>query len=220
MSDDPAYRNYWRRKQLLAGPLPPFPVRRWWSDPGLSDIERTYFEAIADRDSLLDVGAGDLRVMHKFQQAGFRGEYHTQDIGTEYPYTYRDLAAVQRRYAVVLCLDVLEHLTLRDGLNLLDRMVELLEPGGVLILQTPNARCLSDPFSWDMTHVQCYNITDLWAYLTSLGLSVQPFRVRFAPARRPPLEAVRALVSDFLITRLLSQDYAENLAFLARKPAD
>lgn len=58
-----------------------FPVLRWWETTGLCDSEQVIFDAIRTSPSLLDIGAGDLRIMRKLQAAGYRGEHHTQDIG-------------------------------------------------------------------------------------------------------------------------------------------
>src|SRR5438445_13074939 len=119
MKDELVFRGYWRRKRLLAGGVPQFPLCHWWPDVGLSAAEQVIFEAVRGAASLLDVGAGDLRVMHKFQAAGFKGRYDTQDIGQEYPYTFRDVAETCGPYGAILCLDVIEHLTLAEGLELL-----------------------------------------------------------------------------------------------------
>jgi hypothetical protein len=218
MSRTRAYRNYWERKRLRSGSVPDFPVRRWWESDGLSQIEQLYFDAVREAPSLLDVGAGDLRMKQKLTAAGYAGEYHTQDIGPEYAHTYRDLAQVERRYGAVLCLDVIEHLPLEEGLSLLERLVELLEPSGTLVIQTPNARCIRSPLGWDMTHLHLYNVEDLWAYLTAAGLETRGYRVVFAPRRRSPLAALRFATGALVTTRLLGADYADNIAVLARKP--
>lgn len=213
-----AYLNYWKRKQLQAS-APHFPVRRWWKTDGLCDVERVYFDALRGAASVLDVGAGDLRIRDKFVAAGYRGTYHTQDVGTEFEYTYRSLDEVTTRYDAVVCFDVLEHLRLEDGLALFLRLVELLNPGGVLLLQTPNARCVRFPMGWDMTHLHVYNVGDLWAFATALGLSADGYRVWFAPPRFSPLGWVRATVGRAVVTRVLDCDYADNIALVVRKPA-
>jgi hypothetical protein len=214
-----AYATYWQRKRLLAGSVPHFPLVRWWPTDALCDIEQVYFDAVKAAPRLLDIGAGDLRVMKKFQAAGFAGEYHTQDVGTEFAYTYCDLGAVSGFYDAVLCLDVIEHLPLEQGLALIAHAVSLLAPGGVLVLQTPNARCIRDPMSWDMTHLHLYNLPDLWAFATTLGLQASGYRVVFGPARRPGLWTRGiGMLGKFVVTRLLGCDYADNIALVAQRP--
>ena len=219
MAGHPAYETYWKRKELLRRSFPSFPVRRWWETDGLCEIERVYFAAIREAPSLLDVGAGDLRVMRKLQTAGYRGEYHTQDIGDGGPWTYGDLAEVRRPYGAVLCLDVLEHLPLESGIVLLRRLVELLSAGGVLVVQTPNAAYLPDPRSWDMTHVHTYALHDLWAFFVCEGLQADGYRVVLGPEREGPIAALRSGVQRWTKRKLLGCDFANNAAIIARKKA-
>jgi hypothetical protein len=213
-----AYATYWQRKQLLTGPVPHFPVRRWWPTDGLCEIERVYFDAVRGVTRILDVGAGDLRIMNKFQTAGFTGEYHTQDIGNEFTYTFTDLDQASGPYGAILCLDVIEHLHLEAGLSLIARMISLLAPSGILILQTPNAHCVRSPLAWDMTHMQIYNLPDLWAYVTTFGLEATGCRIVFQSGPRLGMwSRIRGLFGQFVTTRLLGADYADNIALLARK---
>ena len=216
---DLAYAKYWQRKQLLLA-CPHFPRRRWWPTDGLCEIERTYYEAIAGKASLLDVGAGDLRMMRKFQSAGFRGEYHTQDIGGEYAHTYRDLDEVQRTYDAIVCFDLIEHLPLGDGLTLIHKLLSLLNSSGVLLLQTPNGRCIRSAYGTDMTHLHLYNIPDLWAYLRAEGYEATGYRVPFSQPTSNPIARLKQAISAYLITRLIGADYADNIALIARKPFD
>jgi len=194
-------------------------VRRWWDTGGLCDIERIYFDAVRDSPSLLDVGAGDLRIMRKLQAAGYRGEYHTQDIGDGGPWTYADLSEVRRSYGAVLCLDVLEHLPLADGIALLNRMLELLQPEGVLVVQTPNAAYLPEPRSWDMTHVHTYALHDLWAFFSVAGLETTGYRVVLGPERGGLTGTLRSSLQWWVKQKLLGCDFANNVAVIARKPA-
>ena len=207
------------RKKLLRQGTPRFPVRRWWETDDLCEIEQIYFDAIRASSSVLDVGAGDLRIMNKVQRAGYGGEYHTQDVGTEGTYTYRDLDEIRRRYGAILCLDVVEHLTLREGLTLIRKMISLLEGGGVLVIQTPNASYIPDPRSWDMTHMQTYNPGDLWAFLTCEGLETTAYRVVLRDRNPGPIDSARLAVTAYVKSRVLGCDYANNIAVIARKPA-
>lgn len=213
---DLAYANYWKRKDLLRNP-PSFPTKYWWSDSSFSEIEQVIFDCIKSKATLLDVGAGDLRIQQKFYKAGFQGIYHTQDIGQEFNYTYLTLEEIDQKYGAVICFDTLEHLELRPGLALLHQLVDRVERGGVLVIQTPNARCVSNPMNWDMTHLHCYNIHDLWAYLTALGLKVEGYRVIFGNPSKNPLQKCSELLSRLFVTRFLGADYAANIVLIAQK---
>lgn len=215
---DLAYHLYWQRKRLLSNSIPHFPLLRWWPTDNLCEIEQVYFQAIQSARCVLDVGAGDLRLMKKFRAAGYQGEYHTQDIGNEYTYTYRDLSEIKIKYDAILCLDVIEHLNLNDGLTLVQQLSTLLTLGGTLILQTPNARCIRNPMGWDITHLHIYNLPDLWSFIQVLGFEANGYRVVFTRdasqwRQRSPCELLRR----FVITRVLGADYADNIAVIAKK---
>jgi hypothetical protein len=210
------YRFYWQRKSLRKE-LPHFPVRYWWPGEDLCEIEKIYFSAIRNAASLLDIGAGDLRLKHKFQRFGFGGEYDTQDVGAEFEYTYQDLRDVRCSYQAVLCLDVIEHLPLATGVEMLHRIHSLLRSSGVLVLQTPNARCIRNPLGTDMTHVHIYNLPDLWTYLNCLGFSVEGYRVAFRQTRRGPVNRIGEALKAAVASKLMGCDYADNIAIVARK---
>src|SRR5262249_55469439 len=106
---------------------------------------------------------------------------------------------------------------LEEGLALIHNLIELLSPRGVLVIQTPNAACVRHPLSWDMTHLHCYKIADLWAYLTHFGLDVKGFRVVFGPPSRSPIAYIRFLAGAYITTRLLGCDYADNILLIAHK---
>ena len=214
---DLSYWKYWERKQLQMQGMPHFPVLRWWASAGLAEIEAYFWEQAKSAGSILDIGAGDLRLKNKFIKAGFKGAYHTADVGSEYQHDYGNLDKVSRTYDAVLCIDVLEHLPLAEALRYLHRMESLLNPGGIMILQTANARCVRHPSSWDMTHLHAFNLPDLWAYARAMGMEAEGRRVVFAPKRRSPWGWLHFLVTSFLVTRFLGLDYADNIVLVARK---
>jgi len=210
------YANYWQRKALLSKQVPHFSVLRFAESEALSEVEALYFQRIQNAQAVLDFGAGDLRMQRKFRRAGYRGSYDTLDVAEGESYTYRSLDQVDKKYDVILCLDVLEHLPLQDGLELLTRLAALLVPGGSLVVQTPNARCDRHPSSWDMTHVHCYNAPDLWAFLRCLELEVTGHRVVFWRAGLG--FRLRHVVAKLIVTQFLGLDYADNIVMLAKRP--
>jgi len=217
MKSDLVYLNYWRRKELLSSKLPIFPLLKWWVSDDLCQSEELIYSEIRSRDKVLDVGAGDLKIMQKFHQAGYSGVYHTQDIGSEFKYDYASLDEIKHDYSAILCLDVIEHLPLTEGLYLIHQLIDLLSPDGVLIIQTPNARCVRNPLISDITHLHCYNLPDLWSYLTCMGLKVRGYRISFEPQVKRWIKSLSGLIGKYLITRVLGLDYADNIMIIAHK---
>jgi Methyltransferase domain len=213
---DLVYLNYWKRKQLSRS-VPTFPIRRHWRDGDqLSEVQEIIYDAIKNSSSVLDVGAGDLRLMRLLGQRGYGGVYHTQDIGREFAYTYSSLDEVGKTYGAVLCIDVLEHLTLEDGLSLLHRLLSLLERDGVLVMQTANANFVRHPLAWDMTHLHAYNPQDLWTYLTALGVDTTVYRVIFGR----PGAGLKQRLHEWLRAKLceeLTIDHCQNILIVGRK---
>jgi len=218
-SQNLVYLNYWKRKQLATHP-PTFPVRRHrWDIDELSDAHLLIYEAIRNASSVLDVGAGSMRFMQLVQRRGFAGRYDTQDIGTEFDYTYSDLDQVSQTYDAIVCMDVLEHLELADGVGFLHRLLSLINPGGVLAIQTPNANFHRHPLSWDMTHVHAYNPVDLWSYLTALGTDTMVYRVELGPPPAGLRDRVHARIRAWLASEL-QLDHCENLLAIVTKPRE
>lgn len=218
MQQNLVYFNYWKTKKLLQSEIPKFPVLKWWFSQELCELEQVIFSKLENKSTVLDVGAGDLRIMQKFKKAGYSDIYHTQDIGEEFKYTYTTLDEIRYQYSAILCLDVIEHLQLQEGLSLIHKLINLLAPDGVLFIQTPNGRCIRSPLASDMTHLHCYNINDLWAYLTCMGLEVEGYRSVFEAERETWKQRILNLVTRYIITRILGLDYADNIILIAYKP--
>ena len=102
---------------------------------------------------------------------------------------------------------------------MVQRMISLLEPGGALVIQTPNAAYIPEPRSWDMTHLHTYNAGDLWAYLKCEGLDAEIYRVALRDPHPGSIVAARLTITDYVKKKILGCDFANNIAAIARKPA-
>jgi SAM-dependent methyltransferase len=120
----------------------------------------------------------------------------------------------------VTAFQVVEHLSLEDLVLLLDGALTALQPGGALILETPNPTNLTvgaSGFYIDPTHVRPLPPPLLEFLAKSRGFAdvevryVNPLRGDWPPPSGDPLDPVRAEVSWWLFG---PQDYA----IVARKP--
>jgi 2-polyprenyl-3-methyl-5-hydroxy-6-metoxy-1,4-benzoquinol methylase len=79
----------------------------------------------------------------------------------------------QNHYACISAFNLLEHLSKEDILPFLTAVLEALKPGGVFLLEIPNANSLfgSRTRYWDFTHESSFTPTSLLQILTVTGFT-------------------------------------------------
>ena len=164
-----------------------------------------------------DYGAGDQALRQKFLAAGYRGSYETFDVSPEFETTWRDPEAIRGPFGAVLCLEVIEHMSLSEGLALRDRLLSFVQPGGWLVLSTPNPACIISPFSRDETHLQLYPLHDLITWALAAGLDVEARRVKLLPDR-VTLKTRVQMAAQRVICYLTGADRADGLIVISSRP--
>jgi predicted SAM-dependent methyltransferase len=163
----------------------------------------------------LDFGAGDKRLKGKFLSAGFRGRYETLDMSAEDKHEYSSISQVAGPFDAILCLEVIEHMSLNDYVDLMDEFGKLLGPGGTLTIGTPNPLCVVPMWAGDPGHVQQYPLADLAADFVVRGYDVEAFRVRYGAW--PKGFAWLRFLAMRILCYLLSVDYAPGLVVIGKK---
>jgi SAM-dependent methyltransferase len=191
-------RPDWREKSAPSGPA--------------AELFRRHLQSAR---SVLDVGAGDRYWKDVLERLGLTIRYQSADIEHHHDHDFRDFLAVGSSFDAILMLELLEHLPIDLGLGFLEHAVELLNPGGVLVLGTPNARHPHQVWSADFTHIRPWPAHDLWALCTIAGLQpVEVYRQVLLTNKRRITMPVQLVLS-----RLLDFDLAYGLLVFAHKPA-
>jgi 2-polyprenyl-3-methyl-5-hydroxy-6-metoxy-1,4-benzoquinol methylase len=143
-----------------------------------------------------------------------RVAYESMDIDPRGEHEYRGLDEIRQRYECIGAFEVAEHIPPDDVLAWLTRLGELLEPGGRLVLSTPNT-FYPPAFLRDVTHRTplCYD--ELAALTTCAGL--QPTRI--VRIYHDPVH--RALLRRWLfgwLFRMIGIDFARQIVLVAEKP--
>jgi SAM-dependent methyltransferase len=175
---------------------------------------RLFVEHLAAAQTVLDVGAGDRYWSEVLLRIGIDAEYRSADLETRHHHDYGDFLMVEDRVDAILMLELIEHLPLELGLRFIEHAVELLNPGGVLVIGTPNAHHPHWVWSTCMTHVRPWPVQDLWATCRLAGLAdVSIYRQMLVTPRRRPIVPIQLALS-----KLMGIDAAQGIMLFGHKP--
>jgi len=215
---DKWYRDYWPRyceRNKLHATLRA-PCVSSSQDAPLNEIQSIIFDRTRGARRILDFGAGDNRVKRKFLAAGFQGSYETLDVAESQDHTYSSLQQVSGKFDAILCLEVIEHMSLNEYVELMDEFGKLLGPGGVLVVGTPNPLCVVPMWSLDTGHIQQYPLADLAADFVVRGFEVEAFRIWHGAWPKGIRKRLRLLAMRALCY-LLGVDYAHGIVVIGKK---
>ena len=203
------------------------------SEEELKERQRSYVQYFEGRENILDIGCGRGEFLELLRESGIKARGVDLDLDMVLLCRDKGLDAVRDdAFAYLAALpddsvggvfaaQVIEHLPPRRVIELVTLCYRKLAPGGVLILETPNPKCLmvfADSFYKDPSHVQPLHPDTMQFLLEATGF--HEVEVRFsAPVdsfmRIPLLQAPGADLERFNegIERLNSllfgfQDYA------------
>lgn len=211
--------TYWKllelRSKYPGAPL--IKIEQDWRErnPPAGPAAQLFKRHLAGVETILDVGAGDRLWESVFERLGIGARYLTSDIDLLHPHDYSDFLGIEDTFDAIVMLELLEHLPLETGLAFLQHAVNILNPGGVLVIGTPNAHHPHHVWSVDLTHVRPWPAHDLWALCVIAGLEgIEVYRQMLTSRKRRPL-----IPLQIGLARLLELDPAYGLLLFAHKSA-
>jgi SAM-dependent methyltransferase len=209
---------YWRLLEVRAK-FPGAPLIRIAPDwreksPPSGPAARLFVEHLAGARTVLDVGAGDRYWSEVLRRLGIDADYRSADLETRHSHDYGDFLSVEENVDAVLMLELIEHLPLELGLRFIEHAIALLNPGGVLVIGTPNTHHPNWVWSSCVTHIRPWPVQDLWAICKIAGFTqVEVYRQMLVTPRRRLI-----LPAQLAISRLLGIDPAYGLLLFAHRP--
>jgi SAM-dependent methyltransferase len=170
-------------------------------------------ENIRDREKVLDIGASNRDLEGRLKRHYPSLVYKSMDIDHEQFHDFYSLEEIQESFDVVFLFEVIEHLDLEEGVQLLKRTYDLLNEGGRLILTTPNVFNPSR-FWRDATHKVAYCYDELGGLLLAQGFQIKAMYRTYSDAFHRYLFRRYVMAS---LHRYLGIDFAKSILVIAEK---
>ena len=168
---------------------------------------------LKDGESILEIGAFNRDLENRIRRHYRHVLYSSMDIDPAYPHDYASFEEIRERFDMVLLFEVIEHLGLEEGKEMIRQINGVLNPGGRVILTTPN---IFKPGQYwkDATHRTPYHYADLGALFLREDFELVEVRRVFNEPFVPFL--LKASLFSFLF-RFLGIDFSKSILLVARK---
>lgn len=115
---------------------------------------------LREGESVLEIGAFNRNLAKRIRKYYPHVQYKSMDIDPTYPHDYSSFEEIKEKFDLVLLFEVIEHLTLKDGREIVAKIYQVLKEGGRVILTTPNIYTPGQYWK-DITHLTPYHYEEL-----------------------------------------------------------
>jgi SAM-dependent methyltransferase len=173
-------------------------------------------ENIRDGEKILDIGASNRNLEERLKRHYPNLIYKSMDVDQEQAHDFYSLEEIQETFDVVFLFEVIEHLELEEGLNVLEKVYGLLHGGGRLILTTPNV--FNPSRYWrDATHKVAYCYDELGGLLLAEGFEIKAMYRTYNDAFHRYLFRLYVMAP---LHRYLCIDFAKSILVIAEKKSN
>jgi len=168
---------------------------------------------LKDGEKVLEIGASNRELEKRIKDTFPRVVYKSLDIDPAYRHDYSSLDEVREPFDLVLLFEVIEHLSLEEGRQMVARLPAILNPGGRVILTTPNVYTPGQYWK-DVSHLVPYHYEELGGLFLSQGLNIVEMRRLFRKSLAGFILKGYCLSPLF---RFLGIDFSDSILLVARK---
>jgi SAM-dependent methyltransferase len=172
-------------------------------------------KTIRDGEKVLDIGASDRNLQERLKRHYPKLIYKSMDIDRERFHDFYSLEEIRESFDVVFLFEVIEHLNLEEGVQLIRKIYDLLHEEGRLILTTPNVFNPSR-FWRDATHKEAYCYDELGGLLLARGFQIKAMYRTYNDAFHRYLFRLYVMAP---LHRYLGIDFAKSIPIAEKRPS-
>lgn len=178
--------------------------------PRYSDV---LFREAVNPVRLLEIGAGDRDLKNKIQKNWPDCLYFSFDIDPNGGHDFSELEDISGTYDMVCMFEVIEHVSPALALATLKKCYDVLDPGGMLLVSTPNIY-YPPGFLRDATHVTPWCYDELGGIVSLAGFEVKKI---FRLYKESLMERLVKRYLFYAVFRILGIDFARQIMLMAVK---
>jgi predicted SAM-dependent methyltransferase len=143
-----------------------------WDVPLIKKRSHLLRGILRDGMNLLDIGAGMKGMKGEIENLGIKLSYKSMDVDKSNQHDYYDVDSINEKFDATIMFEVIEHMSLQEGLELLKKLYATTNERGIIILSTPN---IFNPARYmrDATHQTFYAYDELCGLLNIAGFDVK-----------------------------------------------
>lgn len=184
-----------------------------WDIPLIKKRSHLLRGTLRDGMTLLDIGAGMKGMKKEIENIGIKLTYKSMDVDRSNQHDYYDIGSISETFDVIIMFEVIEHMSLQEGLDLMKRLFSIMNEKGIIVLSTPN---IFNPsrFMRDATHQTFYAYDELCGLLNIANFNIKELYRSYNDAFHRYFLKVYMLGWLF---RLLGIDYAYSIFVVGEK---
>lgn len=168
---------------------------------------------LKDGEAVLEIGAHDRALGERIRRHRPHVVYKSLDIDPSYPHDYASFDEIEETFDLLLLFEVIEHLSVDDGMEMIGKIYRVLKPGGRAILTTPDVYAPGQYWK-DATHLTPYHYEEIGGLFLSQHFDVLEI---CRLVREPWLQYVMKAYLFFPLFRFMGIDFAKSILLAARK---
>jgi 2-polyprenyl-3-methyl-5-hydroxy-6-metoxy-1,4-benzoquinol methylase len=184
-----------------------------WDIPLIKKRSHLLRGILRDGMKLLDIGAGMKGMKTEIENLGINLVYKSMDVDRGNVHDFYEVDAIQEKFDAIIMFEVIEHMSLQEGLDLVKKLYSNTDERGIIVLSTPN---IFNPARYmrDATHQTFYAYDELCGLLNIAGFEIKNVYRSYNDAFHRYLLKIYLLGWLF---RFLGIDYAYSIFVVGEK---
>ncbi len=188
--------------------------RKIWNVPIDKRYASVLFKHGFDGSNILEMGAGSRGLQRRISDWWPSSSYKSYDIDTNTKQDYYKLEDIEGQYEMVCMFEVVEHVRPEVAKEMLDKCFEVLVPGGLLFITTPNIYYPPN-YLRDATHITPWCYDELGALALMTGFELQKMYRLYSDSF---LGKLTHRMLFYPIHRAMGIDFAKQIIMVSKKP--